>query len=290
MGDGGWLRPHAAVTIGRPIDGFTVRVLDARLHPVPRGVAGELYLSGAGLARGYLGRPGLTAGAFVADPFGATGARMYATGDIVRVNADGDIEYLGRGDDQVKVRGLRIELGEVEAALAAAPGVVYAVATVAEGPGGSQHVVGYVSSAGGPAVDLEVVKTAVGQSLPTYMVPTVWVVVEEFVRSRTGKLDRRALPAPDFSALAADYVAPEGAGSWWWPRCSRRCWVLLLTRSVPRRRSSSLVATCCRRCRCSLLREHTGRPFELTWMFADPTVRGVAAMIANGGPSAAPSG
>jgi amino acid adenylation domain-containing protein len=130
------------VTIGRPIDGFTVRVLDARLHPVPRGVAGQLYLSGAGLARGYLGRPGLTAAAFVADPFGESGARMYATGDVVRINGAGDLEYLGRSDDQVKVRGLRIELGEVEAALAAAPGVVYAVATVAEGPGGSQHVLG----------------------------------------------------------------------------------------------------------------------------------------------------
>ncbi|HNP58323.1 MAG TPA: amino acid adenylation domain-containing protein [Gordonia sp. (in: high G+C Gram-positive bacteria)] len=284
------LRPHAAVTIGRPIDGFTVRVLDARLHPVPRGVAGELYLSGAGLARGYLGRPGLTAGAFVADPFGATGARMYATGDIVRVNADGDIEYLGRGDDQVKVRGLRIELGEVEAALAAAPGVVYAVATVAEGPGGSQHVVGYVSSAGGPAVDLEVVKTAVGQSLPTYMVPTVWVVVEEFVRSRTGKLDRRALPAPDFSALAADYVAPEGAGELVVAEVFAQVLGVAVdqvsaTASFFESGGNSLSAVQV----CSLLREHTGRPFELTWMFADPTVRGVAAMIANGGPSAAPS-
>ncbi|HNP58753.1 MAG TPA: amino acid adenylation domain-containing protein [Gordonia sp. (in: high G+C Gram-positive bacteria)] len=282
--------PGTHVTIGRPIDGFTARVLDARLHPVPRGVAGELYLSGAGLARGYLGRPGLTAGSFVADPFGATGARMYATGDVVRINGAGDLEYLGRSDDQVKVRGLRIELGEVEAALAAAPGVVYAVATVAEGPGGSQHVVGYVSSAGGPAVDVDAVKAAVGQSLPTYMVPTVWVVVEEFVFNTAGKLDRRALPAPDFSALAADYVAPEGAGE----LVVAAVFAQVLgvapdqvsaTASFFECGGNSLSAVQV----CSQLREHTGRPFELTWMFADPTVRGVAAMIADGGPAAAPS-
>ena len=159
------------------------------------------------LARGYAARPDLTAERFVADPHGVPGTRLYRTGDLVRRTRDGNLEYLGRTDFQVKLRGQRIELGEVEAVLASAPGVVHAAATVVEGPGGSQHLV-IMSSAGGPALDVDVVKAAVAQSLPSYMVPTVWTVVDEFVFNTAGKLDRKALPAPDFSVLSADYVAP----------------------------------------------------------------------------------
>jgi amino acid adenylation domain-containing protein len=282
--------PGSPVTIGSPIVGFTVHVLDSRLRPVPRGVAGELYLSGAGLARGYLGRAGLSAGSFVADPFGAPGARMYATGDVVRINDAGALEYLGRGDDQVKLRGQRLELGEVEAALAAAPGVLHAAAVVVDGPAGSQHLAGYISSSGGPPIDLDAVKAAVARSLPPYMVPSVWTVVEEFVFNTAGKLDRRALPAPDFASLAVAYVAPEGAGE----VAVAAVFADVLgigadqvsaTASFFELGGNSLSAVQV----CNRLREHTGRPFELTWMFGDPTVRGVAAVIAGGGATSAPS-
>src|SRR5574340_586511 len=122
--------PGAAVTIGVPVRGFEQVVLDARLRPVPVGVAGELYLAGPGVARGYLGRPGLTAGRVVADPFGGVGARLYRTGDLVRWRGDGQLEYLGRTDFQVKIRGFRIELGEIESALLRHDGIVRAVVTV----------------------------------------------------------------------------------------------------------------------------------------------------------------
>ncbi|HNP59097.1 MAG TPA: amino acid adenylation domain-containing protein, partial [Gordonia sp. (in: high G+C Gram-positive bacteria)] len=165
------------VPIGAPVWNTVLHVLDGRLHPVPPGVAGELYLGGVQLARGYAGRGDLTADRFVADPYGAPGSRLYRTGDLVRWNADGELEYLGRTDFQVKLRGQRLELGEVEAALAAAPGVVHAAATVATSPSGAEHLVGYVS----PAVDLDVVKASVATVLPSYMVPSVWVVLEDVV-------------------------------------------------------------------------------------------------------------
>ncbi|HNP59096.1 MAG TPA: amino acid adenylation domain-containing protein, partial [Gordonia sp. (in: high G+C Gram-positive bacteria)] len=202
--------PGSPVRIGHPIVGVGAYVLDARLHPVPAGVVGELYVSGSALARGYLGRPDLTAGSFVADPFGVAGSRMYATGDLVRTGVGG-LEYVGRADFQIKLRGQRLELGEVEAVLAAAPGVVHAAAEVVDGPGGTQHLAGYVSSSGGPTIELEAVKAATAQALPAYMVPSVWVVVDDFVFNTAGKLDRKALPAPDFMSLVSEYVAPADA-------------------------------------------------------------------------------
>ncbi|GAB19825.1 putative non-ribosomal peptide synthetase [Gordonia effusa NBRC 100432] len=196
------------VTIGRPVWNTATYVLDAKLRKVPPGVPGELYLGGVQLARGYAGAPSLTADRFVADPFGTPGARLYRTGDLVRWNTSGEVEYLGRTDFQVKLRGQRIELGEVEAALATAPGVVHAAATVVTAPDGGQHLVAYLagSEAGHTAVDLDAVKKSIAARLPDYMRPTMWSVLSDVPLGSTGKLDRRALPEPEF--VAGEYVAP----------------------------------------------------------------------------------
>ncbi|MBL1078362.1 amino acid adenylation domain-containing protein [Nocardia sp. 2] len=194
------------VPIGGPGWNSRAYVLDSALRPVPVGVRGELYLAGAQLARGYHGRPDLTAERFVADPFGADGERMYRTGDLVRWNASGLLEYIGRSDFQVKFRGQRIELGEIEAVLLEHPSVSQAAALVVDTATG-QHLVAYVVAAQGFSVDSLELTGVAGERLPSYMVPSVFMALDEFPLNTSGKLDRKALPEPVFEAR--EFRAPE---------------------------------------------------------------------------------
>ncbi|TDD77939.1 non-ribosomal peptide synthetase, partial [Actinomadura rubrisoli] len=186
-------RPGArTVPIGKPVWNTRVHVLDARLRPVPPGVPGELYLAGVQLARGYLNRPALTAERFVADPFGAPGERLYRTGDLVRWNTGGDLEYLGRTDHQVKLRGLRIEPGEIEAALRARPGVTDAVVVVRRDGPGSGRLVAYIVAPDGDAPDVGALRTDLAAALPAHLVPDDVVTLPRFPLTSSGKLDRKA--------------------------------------------------------------------------------------------------
>lgn len=196
------------VPIGRPIAETTAYVLDESLGKVPRGVAGELYIGGALLGRGYLGRPGLTAERFVADPFDAAGGRLYRTGDLVRWNSGGQIEYLGRIDHQVKIRGLRIELGEVEAALLAQPELREAVVVARDSPLG-MRLVGYVAAKAGHAVAAAQLRDRLATVLPDYMVPSAIMVLPSLPLNANGKVDRQALPQAGFGEPQA-YAAPQG--------------------------------------------------------------------------------
>ncbi|MDF3308306.1 amino acid adenylation domain-containing protein [Rhodococcus sp. T2V] len=184
------------VPIGVPQNGVGALVLDSRLHPVPAGVPGELYLSGAQLARGYLGQPGTTASRFPANPWGPPGQRMYRTGDVVRRRRDGTIHYLGRRDLQVKIRGQRVELEEIETALRRNTAVAQSAAAVYESPATGSRLVGYVVPRPGADVDTRAVSAELAQRLPRYMVPNQIVVLEALPSTPHGKLDRRALPDP----------------------------------------------------------------------------------------------
>mgnify|MGYP000889424858 FL=1 len=205
-----WAAAGAPSVIGGPLPGLRAYVLDRRLHPVPVGVAGEMYIAGGQVTRGYLGRPELTSARFVANPFADDGSLLYRTGDVARWTGDGELEYVGRADDQVKVRGFRIELGEIEAAVLAHPAVGDAAVIVREDLPGDQRIVAYVAPTGDLAADT-LDPAGIGgfaaRSLPEYMVPSHVVVLDAIPLTVNGKLDRRSLPAPE--ARVREFRAPR---------------------------------------------------------------------------------
>ncbi|HKV11609.1 MAG TPA: amino acid adenylation domain-containing protein, partial [Thermoanaerobaculia bacterium] len=203
--------PEGKVPIGRPLANVRAYVLDARMQPVPEGVAGELYLGGEGLARGYLGRPDLTAAAFLPDAVGGTaGGRLYRTGDLARRLSGGDLEFLGRADGQVKIRGFRLELSEVEAVLRQHPDLAECVVTVREDRPGDRRLVAYAVPQPGRDPGVSALRAFVAERLPQYMVPAAFVTLAALPVLASGKVDRAALPAPegDRPELGSSYAAP----------------------------------------------------------------------------------
>ncbi|ASG24403.1 non-ribosomal peptide synthetase [Nitrospirillum viridazoti] len=207
-GDGASLPDTPYVPIGRPVGDRAAHVLDGDLRPVPIGAVGELWIGGSGLARGYVGQPAATAARFIPDPFGDPGARLYRTGDLARWREDGTVEYLGRRDTQVKVRGFRVEPGEIEAQLIAQAGIHQAV-VVADETGGITRLVGYVVPAAGAEVDVAALTARLAQVLPTHMVPARLISIPILPVTTAGKLDRAALPAPRWETDGQ--VAPRDA-------------------------------------------------------------------------------
>jgi amino acid adenylation domain-containing protein len=279
-------RLEAGVPIGRPIANTRVYVLDSHHQPVPVGVPGELYVAGDGLAAGYWNRPALTAEKFVPDPFRGGGHRMYRTGDRVRYLRSGEIQFLGRLDGQVKVRGYRVELGEVEAALALHPGVAQAVVTVNRDRSREPRIVAHVAPLEGQCTTAANLRTFLEARLPSFMLPSTFVFMEAFPLARSGKVDRRRLPQPDVSRneLREAFVAPrtdtEGTLAAIWAR-------LLAVESVGVHDNffdlggHSLLAV---RLIAEIERD-TGRRVGLATVFRSPTIAELAAGIENSGAS-----
>jgi amino acid adenylation domain-containing protein len=204
------LDQQGASPVGHPLADLRVYLLDADGRPVPVGVPGEICVGGAGVARGYFNRPRLTAQRFVPDPYGPPGSRLYRSGDLARRLADGSLEFLGRLDDQVKIRGFRIELGEIETSLAAHPDVRDVAVLVREDTPGDKRLVAYVTPAEGVATAPDALRSHLAGRLPEYMVPAAFVILDALPLTTNGKLDKRALPAPDRDALgSAGFVAPR---------------------------------------------------------------------------------
>ncbi|TAN66234.1 MAG: amino acid adenylation domain-containing protein [Methylobacter sp.] len=205
-------RAETAIPIGRPIANIRLYILDRQLNPAPLGTSGELHIGGVGLARGYLNRPELTAEKFIPNPFAEQGERLYKTGDWVRYRPDGNIDYLGRIDHQVKIRGFRIELGEIEARLLEHPDIKEAVVLAREDQPGDKRLVAYLVAAAKDAFDVDTVKLQLKNTLPEYMVPGVFVLLDRMPLNANGKLERKRLPQPDIGAMSAKhYVAPRTA-------------------------------------------------------------------------------
>ncbi|GLZ41081.1 non-ribosomal peptide synthase/polyketide synthase [Actinokineospora sp. NBRC 105648] len=279
--------PSGVITIGTPVWNTEIHVLDARLRPAPVGTAGELYVAGALVTRGYHGRPGLTAGRFVANPHGPAGSRMYRTGDLARWTGSGRLEFVGRVDDQVKIRGFRIELGEVEAVLSAAPGVTQAAVVVREDQPGDKRLVAYlVPAADRPdlAADVAALRAAAERALPDYMVPSAFVLLEVLPRTVNGKLDRKSLPAPEVD------TAGRAASSALESRVTALFAELLGVAEVGADQDffrlgghSLLVARLVNR-----LRDGFGAELSLRDVFEHPTAAGVAGLLGTAAPAAAP--
>jgi amino acid adenylation domain-containing protein len=276
------LAGRSRVPIGGPVSNVRMYVLDEQLRQVPVGVAGELHIGGVQVARGYHRRPALTAQRFLPDPFGPAGSRLYATGDHGRWRPDGTIEFLGRADGQVKLRGMRIELGEIEAALRGQPGVRDAAVTVKEISPGDRRLVGYVSGATAP--DAAALRTALTATLPEYMVPAAFVLLDALPLTGSGKADHRALPEPDWGVVPGQVpVAPRT------PTESRLAAILaeLLTLSAPVGVSDNFFAlgghslTATRLM--ARIRADFGVDLPIRMLFTDPTVAGLAAALAAAG-------
>ncbi|HSU84584.1 MAG TPA: amino acid adenylation domain-containing protein, partial [Thermoanaerobaculia bacterium] len=283
--------------IGRPVAGSTAFVLDGSLEMLPVGVPGELCLGGEALARGYLNRPELTAERFVPDPFGGfggfgrwSGSRLYRTGDRARWRSDGALELLGRMDHQVKVRGFRIELGEIEAVLSAHPAVREAAVTAPADASGDRRLVAYVSATeGGGPLDVAALGVYLGSRLPSFMVPSMWVELAALPLTRTGKVDRKALPAPGETAAGAAYEAPRTATE----EVLAGIWGGLLRRERVGVHDNffalgghSLLATQV----VSRLRDRLGVELPVRALFEQPTVAGLAVLLAGIGKEGAGSG
>lgn len=271
-------RRENAVPIGRPIANTTCYLLDAARQPVPAGAPGELYIGGDGLARGYLNRAALTAERFVSSPFHA-GQRLYRTGDRAIYLPDGNIEFLGRLDNQVKLHGFRIELGEIEAALEQQPGVRQAVVVIREDVPGDPRLIAYMRTREGEAVETTRLRHSLAVKLPAFMLPSAFVLLDEFPLTANRKVDRRALPAPDYRSCAQGGSVPPRTAT---ERRVAEMWQDLL--GIDRvgitdnffelGGHSLLVAQLQRR-----LREQFGRELALVQLLARPTVAGIADLI-----------